>query len=204
MCPPSLVLIGFFPVSFQHWLKGTLSCTARRAPTTLLWHRPSTFPLGSNSAPCRTCPPSLLRLCLFSIWRGQVEGPDLSSSCCVHRGGCVACVADLLPKTLADLRGQILTTIGAFHLSGNMWAVREEAHSCSVTPVSCVTKRVEDIMPALQAYHARERELQCIATEVMQEPGSSSDLLMVQNSTHLPYPMTNFRRFLRISHNISR
>ena len=31
--------------------------------------------------------------------------------------------------------------------------------------------------------HGRERELQCIATEVMQEPGSSSDLLMVQDCT---------------------
>ena len=50
--------------------------------------------------------------------------------------------------------------------------------------VSCVTKRVEDIMPALQAtYHARERELQCIATEVVEEPGSSPDLLMVQDFT---------------------
>ena len=64
-----------------------------------------------------------------------------------------------------------------------MWAVREEAHSFSVTPVSCVTKRVEDIMPALQAYHARKRELQCVATESVQKPGSSPDLLMVQDCT---------------------
>ena len=69
----------------------------------------------------------------------------------------MVCVANLLLKTLADLRVQILVTVGAFQLSGNMWAVREEAHSFSVTPVSCVTQRVEDIMPALQAYHARER-----------------------------------------------
>ena len=94
----------------------------------------------------------------------------------------MVCVANLLPKTLADFRVQILTTIGALP---PFWqcVVREEAHSFSVTPVSCVTKRVKDIMPALQAYHARERELQCIATEVMQEPGSSSDLLMVQDCT---------------------
>ena len=95
----------------------------------------------------------------------------------------MVCVANLLPKTLADLRVQILVMVGACHLSGNMWAVCEEAHSFSVTPVSCVTKRVEDIMPALQAYHARERELRCIATEVAQEPGSSPDLLMVQDCT---------------------
>ena len=63
----------------------------------------------------------------------------------------------LVAKTLADLRVQILATIGAFHVSGNMRAVREEAHSFFVTPVSYVTKRVEDIMPAIQAYHARER-----------------------------------------------
>ena len=67
--------------------------------------------------------------------------------------------------------------------SGNMWAVCEEAHSFSVSPASCVTKRVEDIMPALQAYHARKRELRCVAPEIMQEPSSSSDLLMVQHCT---------------------
>ena len=95
----------------------------------------------------------------------------------------MACVANLLPKTLADLRVQILTTIEAFHLSGNMWVVREEAHSFSVTLVSCVTKSVEDIMPALQSYHARKRELRCVATEVVQEPGSSPVLLMAQDCT---------------------
>ena len=95
----------------------------------------------------------------------------------------MVCVAILLPKTLADLGVQILTTVGASHLSGNMWAVREEAHSFSVTPVSCVTKRVEDIMPALQSYHARERELRCVATEIVQEPSPSPDLLMVQDCT---------------------
>ena len=105
--------------------------------------------------------------------RGQVEGPDLCSTCNVHSGGCVACAANMLPKTLADLRVMILTTIGVFHFSGNMWAVRQEAHTFSVTPVSCVTKSVEDIMPALQACHARKRELQCVATEIVQEPGSS-------------------------------
>ena len=111
----------------------------------------------------------------------------------------MVCVANLLPKTLADLRIQFLTTVRAFHLSGNMWAVREEAHSFSVTPVSCVTKRVEDIMPALQAYHARERELRCVATEIVQEPGSSPDLLMVQDSTEqyaLAASDDNFRALL--------
>ena len=50
-------------------------------------------------------------------------------------------------------------------------------------------------MPAHQANHAREKELRCIPTEVVQEPGSSLDLLMektVQNSMHLPHPMTSF------------
>ena len=83
----------------------------------------------------------------------------------------MACVANLLPKTL-------LTTSGAFHLSGDMWAVREEAHSFSVTPVSCVASAWKT-----QAYHARARELQCIATENVREPGSSPDLLMVQSCT---------------------
>ena len=91
--------------------------------------------------------------------------------------------ANLLPKTFADLGVQILSTFGPFHPSGNMWAIREEAHSFSITPVSCVTKRVEDVMPALQAYRARKRELRCVATEIVQEPGSSPDLLMVQDCT---------------------
>ena len=95
----------------------------------------------------------------------------------------MACVANLLPKTLADLNVQILTTIGTFHPSGNMWAVREEAHPFSVSPVSCVTKRAEDIMPALQAHYARKRELQCVATGIVQEPCSSLDLLMAQDCT---------------------
>ena len=95
----------------------------------------------------------------------------------------MANVANLLPKILADLGVQILSTFGSFHPSGNMWAVCEEAHSSSVSHVSCVTQRMEDIMPALQAYHARKRELRCVATEIVQEPGSSPDLLMVQDYT---------------------
>ena len=101
----------------------------------------------------------------------------------MHNGRCVAYVANLLPKNFADLGIQILSTFGSFHPSGKMWAVREEADSFSITPVSCVTKRVEDVMPALQAYHARERELRCVATEIVQEPGSSPDLLRVQDCT---------------------
>ena len=69
----------------------------------------------------------------------------------------MAYVANILPKTFADLGVQILSPFGSFHPSGNMCPVREGAHSFSVTPISCVTKRVEDIMPAPQACHARER-----------------------------------------------
>ena len=95
----------------------------------------------------------------------------------------MAYVANLLPKTLADLGAQTLSTFGSFHPSGNMWALFEEAHSSSVSLVSCVAKRLEDIMPALQAYHARKRELRCVASEIVQEPSSSPDLLMVQDCT---------------------
>ena len=189
------VLMGFLPVSFQHWHMGTFSYTACFFTYCISSSRAFRTKTESNHPPLASSqylqsnriqllhnlstftPPTALLQNLGC----QVEGPDLCSTCCVHRGGCVVCVADLLPKTLADLNVQILATIGAFHLSGNMWAVREEAHSFSVTPVSSVTERVEDIMPALQAKHARERELRCIATEVVQEPGSSPDLLMVQD-----------------------
>ena len=153
------------------------------------WIQPSSFgivpvlPSRIEFRSCTICPPSLLRLRLFSIFLerggGQVEGPDLCSARHVHHGRCVAYVANFLPKTFSDLGIQILSTFGSFHPPGNMWAVREEALSFSTTPVSCVTKRVEDVMPALQAYHARERELRCVATEIVQEPGSSP--VMVQD-----------------------
>ena len=89
-------------------------------------------------------------------------------------------------------RIQILSTFGSFHPSGNMWAVREEARSFSVTRVSCVTTRVEDVMPAHQAYHARERELRCVATGIVQELGSSPDLLMVQDCTEQCAPAISY------------
>ena len=38
-------------------------------------------------------------------------------------------------------------------------------------------------MPALQACHARKGELRCVATLIVQEPGSSPDLVMVQDCT---------------------
>ena len=118
------------------------------------------FPSRIEFSSCTICPPSLLRLRFLSIWRCQVEGLDLCFTCDVHRGRCVACVANLLPKPLANLRVQIPTTVGAFHLSGNMWAVREDAHcrspsrlslaSPSAWKTSCLhSKRVM----------AREREL---------------------------------------------
>ena len=56
----------------------------------------------------------------------QVDGPGLCSTRQVHHGGCVPYVANLLPKTLADLGVQILSTCGSLHPSGKMWAVREE------------------------------------------------------------------------------
>ena len=181
------VLMGFFPVSFQHWLMGTFSYTACFFTYCISSSRAFRTKTGSNHPPlassqyfpsriefssCKICPPSLLRLRFFSIWGCQVEGSHLCSTCYVHRRRSVSCVVNLLPKTLADLGVQILSSFGSFHPSGNMWAVCEEVHSFSVSLISCVTKRVEDIMPALQAYHARKRELRCVATEIMQEPSS--------------------------------
>ena len=169
-----LVLMGFFPVSFQHWLMETFSTprtslrTAsplhapfepRRDPTILLWHRPSTLPHESNRAPAQSVHLNSSD-CASSVFGLSSRRVQLAFHLLCASWGCMVYVANLLPKTLADFRVQILTTIGAFHLSGNMWAVCEEAHSFSITPVSCVTKRVED-MPALKACHAREGELQC-------------------------------------------
>ena len=83
------------------------------------WIQPSSsdFPSQIEFSSSTICPPSLIRLRLFSIW-GVKWTPDLCSTCHVHRGECVACVANQLPKTLADLSLQILTTIGTFHPCG--------------------------------------------------------------------------------------
>ena len=60
-------------------------------------------------------------------------------------------------------------------------AVHEEAHTFSTLPITVApSARKTACLPALQAYHARERELRCVATEIVQEPGSSPDLLMQQ------------------------
>ena len=82
----------------------------------------------------------------------QIERLDLCFTCYVHRGRCVSCVANLLPKTLADLRVKNLTTIGAFR-SGlfvrkltrsqsrllRCWA-RGRHHACTPS-VSCTGER---------------------------------------------------------------
>ena len=196
------VLMGFFPVSFQPWLMGSIF--ARRVllyVMHLLLTRPQnqdwTFDIVSLLYPQSVRLHSSNRA--SSIDGTQVDGPGLCSTRQVHHGGCVACVANLLPKTFADLRVQILTTFGSCHPSGKMWTVCEEAYSSSVSPVSCVTERVGDIMPALQAHHAQMRKLRCVATVIVQEPSSSPDLLIVQDCTE-----QSFGRFSRTSHNTSR
>ena len=169
------VLMGFFLSSTGSWgpfqtPRASLRTASplhapfkpRRDPTILLWHRPSTFPLESNSAPAQSvdlhssdCASSVFGESSRGAWSvfhspiasWRMRGP--------HR--------QPVAEGLRRYQNQILTTISAFLLSGNMWPVREEAHSFSVTPVSCVTKRVEDIMPALEACHARESERAAIS-----------------------------------------
>ena len=67
----------------------------------------------------------------------------------VHHGSFLA--------NVEDLGIQVLSKFGSFHPIGNMWAVREEAHSFSITSLYSFTKRVEDVLSALQQYHAREK-----------------------------------------------
>ena len=134
------VLMGFFPVSFQHWLMGTFSYTACFFTYCISSSRAFRTKTGFNSplassqyflsriefSSCTNLSTFTHPTALLQYWVCQVEGLDLSSTRHVHQSRCVTCVANLLPKTLADLRVQILTTIGAFHLNGNMWAVREK------------------------------------------------------------------------------
>ena len=83
------VLMGFFPVSFQHWLMGTFSYTACFFTYCISSSRAFRTKTGSNHPPlassqyfpsriefssCRICPPSLLRLRFFSIWGVKSKG----------------------------------------------------------------------------------------------------------------------------------
>ena len=110
------VLMGFFPVSFQHWLMGTFSYTACFFTYCISSSRSLSNRIQLTHNLSTITPPTALLQNLGC----QVEGFDLCSTCYVHRGGCVVCAANLLRKTLADLRVQILTTVGAFHLSSKM------------------------------------------------------------------------------------
>ena len=83
------VLMGFFTVSFQHWLMGTFSYTACFFTCCMSSSRAFRTKIGSNHPPlassqyflcriefssCTICPPSLLRLRLFSIWEAKSKG----------------------------------------------------------------------------------------------------------------------------------
>ena len=166
------VVMGFFPVSFQHWLKGTFSHTAcyytycisssRAFPTRR--DQPSSFgivpvlSLTNRIKPLHNLSTFTPPAALLQYWGVKSKGLT-----CVPLAMCIVKDAWSASPTCCRRPSQIQSPdshdVGAFHLSGKMWAVREEAHSFAVTPVSCVTKRVEDIMPALRAYHAREREV---------------------------------------------
>ena len=176
------VLMAFFSVSFQHSLMGTFSYTACFFTDCISSSRAFRTKIGSNRPPlasshyfpsriefssCTICPPSLLRLRFFRIW-------GVKSNCltCVPLAMCI--VEDAWhasptccrrPSRITESRFSRRLTPSTFLV--NMWAVREEALSFSVTPVSCVGQRVEDIMPALQACYARKRELRCVAAEIV-------------------------------------
>ena len=147
------VLMGFFAVSFQHWLMGTFSYTSLRtaspphAPSESRLDPPSSFdivPVLSllERIQLLHCVSAFTPLTASLQYLGnQVDGPGLCSARQVHNGRCVAYVANVLPKTLADLGVQILSRFGSLDPSGNMRALCEEANSSSVSPVSCVTKR---------------------------------------------------------------
>ena len=88
----------------------------------------------------------------------------------MHPVGLVVHVTYFFAKTLTDFGEEIITTLGIFAPFGN---VREEACSLHIPLASGVTQRVEYIVPALQTYHTREGELRRVATEIVQEPGTS-------------------------------
>ena len=176
------VLMGFLPVSFQHGLMVTFSYTACFFTYCISSSRAFRTKTGSNHSPlassqhfpsriefssCTVCPSSLLRLRFFRIW-----GVKSTGLACVPLGKCI--MAEVCPASSTCCRrpwqisesrfSRLLDPSTRLTICG---PVCEEAYSSSVSPVSCVAQRVEDIMPALQAYHARKRELRCVAAEIV-------------------------------------
>ena len=84
--------------------------------------------------------------------RGRIDETGLSSTRQVHHGACVACVANLLPKTLANLVIWNLTTFRSIHPSRSIWTSRTEIF----------TERMETIMPSLETIFARRRKVRCV------------------------------------------
>ena len=154
----------------------------------LLWHRPSTFPPGSSFSTCTICPPSLLRLRFFNIWRDKSKGLTcvplvmyimadvwLTSSTCRSRNPDLLDVW-ILPSVRQNVDCSWGSSLVFPHVRKLTGSPSRLSHaSASARKTSCLhTKRV---------MHGIERELRHVVTEIVQKSDSSSDLLMVLNCT---------------------
>ena len=140
------------------------------------------FPSRIEFSSCTICPPSLLRLRFFRIW--GVKSRRLTcvplAVCIVEDAWSASPICCRKPSQISESRFSRRLVPSTFLAICGLF-VRKLSRSPS--RLSLALPSAGNHHPALQANHARERELRCIATEVVQEPGSSPDLLMVQDCT---------------------
>ena len=134
------------------------------------------FPSQIEFSSCTICPPSLLRLRLFNIWR--VKSNDLT---CVPRAMCI--VADVWPASPTCCRrpSQISEPKSSRRLDPSTRLeicrlfVRKLTRSQSRLSLASPSKWKTSCMHSKRIMHGRE--LLCVAAEIVQEPDSSPDLL---------------------------
>ena len=192
------VLMEFFPVSFQHWLMGTFSCTAcfftncisssRAFRTKTGSNHPSLassqyFPSRIEFSSCTICPPSLLRLCFFRTWGVKSRGlACVSLAMCIAEDAWSASpICCRRPSQISESRFSRRLVPSTFLA---IWGLFVKKLTRSPSPLSLALPSAwkTSCLHSNRIMHGR-RELRSIATEVVQEPGSSPDLLMVQDCT---------------------
>ena len=210
VCKPYFVG-GFFPVSSQHCLMGAFTYTTcmftHCRSDNLHWCRPKTCRPEQRPTPVARVHPHFAGCALSVLGKSSRLG---------------GCPSHLVTKTLTCFGVEILTILRSRHTAGNVWTTREEACSLPIPLASGVTQCVEHIMPALQTQHTREGELRCAATEIVQEPGTSSEVFVIQDRakqhafpstlaqggvsscSSQREPVTSFGRFSRTRHSTSR
>ena len=216
------VLMGFFSVSFQHWLMGTFSYTACFFTYYISSSRAFRTKTGSNHPPlassqyfpsriefssCTICPPSLLRLRFFRIWGVKSRGLT-----CVPLAMCIVEDAWSASPNCCRRPSQISVSRFSRRLAPSKFPatcglfVRKLPRSPSRLSLALPSAWKTPCLHSKRIVHGRES---CNALPLRSCKDQALLLICswyktVQKSMHLPYPMTSFGCFLRISHKILR